>query len=161
MTMMKSVIFLASFASLLIQNNVAIANRCFMHGSVKEEFKIATAVFSGKVVSEEYRPVTSSAGDQPEGSEVLTVKLSVDRYWKGNVGDEVDMYTTVTKLPGGLIQSYAEDFHFELGEEYLIYAFGPSDKLRTNVCKRTAKIERAKDDLRELGEGKIPEKQRR
>lgn len=153
---MRTRILLATLASLLIQHDATTANRCFMHGSVKEEFKIATAVFSGKVISEEYRRVTLPPGDQREGSEVLIVKLSVDRYWKGNGDSEVEMYTTVTKLPGGLIQSYAEDFHFELGEYYLIYAYGPPDKLRTDVCKRTAKVEQAKEDLRKLGKGKVP-----
>jgi hypothetical protein len=153
--MMLRKLWLALLVALLIQNDVATANRCFMHGSVTEEFKIATAVFSGKVIAEEYRPVGTSAG-QPQGSEVLIVRIVVDRYWKGDVGKEVEMYTSVTRLPGGMIQMYAEDYHFEVGKEYLVYAFGPQDQLRTDVCKRTVKIGQAKEDLRELGKGKVP-----
>jgi hypothetical protein len=153
---MRTRILLSIVASLLIHTDATTANRCFLHGSVREEFRIATAVFSGRVVSEEYRSVKESTEDQQEGSEVLIVRLSVDRYWKGNGDKEVEMYTTVTKLPGGLIQSYAEDFHFEMGESYLVYAYGPPDKLRTDVCKRTAKLELARDDLRRLGKGKLP-----
>jgi len=154
--MMLRKLGLALCVALVIQNEAATDNRCFLHGSVAEELKKATAVFSGKVIAEAYRPITSSTGERPPGSEVLIVKVAVERYWKGDVGQEVDMYTSVTKLPSGLIQSYAEDYHFEVGKEYLIYAFGPQDQLRTDVCKRTAKIDQAKEDLRELGEGRIP-----
>jgi hypothetical protein len=149
---------LALSVALLIQNEVATGNRCFMHGSVAEELKKATAVFSGKVVAQEYRPAISSDKDQPPGSEILIVKVVVERYWKGDVGEEVGLYTSVIKLPGGLLQSYAEDYRFEVGKAYLIYAFGPQDQLRTDVCKRTARIELAKEDLQELGEGSVPKR---
>ena len=151
-------LWLALSVALLIQPEAATANRCFMHGSVSEEFKKAAAVFSGKVAAEEYSPVTSADREQPQGSEILIVKVKVERYWKGEVGEEVNMYTSVVKLPGGIIQSYAEDYRFEAGKEYLIYAYGPEDQLKTDVCKRTAKMEQAKGDLREVGEGKEPKR---
>ncbi|HSO74807.1 MAG TPA: hypothetical protein VLU47_08215 [Blastocatellia bacterium] len=141
---------------LLIPTCVASANRCWLPGSLSEEFEQATSVFSAKVVAEEYRLVEPATPGLPQGSEVLVVRLSVARWWKGDIGEEAEMYTMVAKLPDGSSQMYAEDYRFEIGKEYLIYAFGPPERLRTSVCTRTVRIEKAEADLRKLGEGNMP-----
>jgi hypothetical protein len=138
--------------------------RCFIlpHNSLQEqvayELKSATAVFAGKVIAQEYRPILNPTAEEPEGSQVLITKISVDRWWKGDGGEEVEMYTSVTKLPNGLTRRFAEDFNFELGKRYLVYAFGQPDRLVTNVCTLTRNIEQTADQLRELGEGTEPKK---
>lgn len=152
----KTLLFIC--AMLLIPAQVATANRCWNPGGVAEEFKKASCVFSAKVVAEEYRPVKPATADQPEGREVLVVKLSVERWWKGDIGEEAEMYTMVSRLPDGSSQMHAEDYRFEIGTQYLIYAFGPPERLRTSVCTRTVRIEKAEADLRELGEGNVPRK---
>ena len=154
MSVKKTLLFIC--ALLLIPADLATANRCWMPGGVAEEFEKASCVFAARVIAEEYRPVQPASPAQPEGSKILVIKLSVARLWKGDIGEEAEMYTMVTKLPDGLSQMYAEDFRFEIGKEYLIYAFGPPERLRTSVCTRTVRIEKAEADLKELGEGSIP-----
>jgi hypothetical protein len=138
--------------------------RCFIlpHNSLQEkvayELKSATAIFAGKVIAQEYRPILNPTTEEPEGSQVLITKISVDRWWKGDGGEEVEMYTSVTKLPNGLTRRFAENFNFELGKRYLVYAYGQADQLATDVCRLTRNIEQATDQLRELGEGTEPKK---
>jgi hypothetical protein len=141
-------------------NNQAIYSsmRCPLPKSVSDEYRDANAVFSGKVIAEEYRPVNQQVRIYPAGSEVLTVKVAVDRWWKGGETEEVVLYTSVVRSPDGLVRFMSEDFVFRVGEKYLVYAYESKDKLGTNVCTRTAKLENAGEDLRELGEGKTPVK---
>ena len=47
--------------------------RCFMPRTVSEELEKSDAVFTGKVIAEEYQPVKPASDD----GEVLTVKLAV------------------------------------------------------------------------------------
>jgi hypothetical protein len=44
------------------------------------------------------------------------------------------------------------DFVFEVGEEYLVYARGGSEKLSTDRCTRTRRLVDAAADIKELGE---------
>ncbi len=163
---MKSLMTLGVFCILLLIPSTATPTpplRCFipypnesLSERVKRELTNATAVFSGKVIAEEYRPVVPPTAETPEGSEVLVITIMVDRWWKGDGKAEAEMYTSITKLPNGLRQMYAEDFHFEIGKSYLVYAYGQPDRLNTDVCKLTRKIEDAADQLREIGEGEAP-----
>jgi hypothetical protein len=165
---MKSLMILSIFCILLLIPSTATptpALRCFipypnesLSERVKRELTNATAVFSGKVIAEEYRPVVPPTAEAPEGSMVLVSKILVDRRWKGDGKEVAEMYTSITKLQNGLTQTYAEDFHFEKAKSYLVYAFGQPDRLNTDVCKLTRKIEDAADQLRELGEGEAPKK---
>jgi hypothetical protein len=122
------------------------------------ELEGSTAVFSGKVIAAEYKPINQPTDEEPAGSEILVMKIEVDRWWKGDGGEIVEMYTSITKLPNGLTRTMAEDFNFEVGQNYLIYAYGKPERLGTNVCKLTRKIEGAADQLLELGEGWSPRK---
>jgi hypothetical protein len=46
-----------------------------------------------------------------------------------------------------------EDFMFADGKEYLVYASGQEERLVTSACTRTRELEKAGEDLKELGEG--------
>ncbi len=52
----------------------------------------------------------------------------------------------------------AEDFRFWKGERYLVYAYSRAGNLQTSGCSRTRELARAEEDLRELGEGNLPER---
>jgi hypothetical protein len=131
----------------------APSTRCFKPRTVTEELEKSDAVFTGKVIAEEYQPVKSTS----EGGEVLTVKLAVERWWKGEVKKEVTLYTQTIRYPNGRTSFMSEDFRFQVGMRYLVYASGTSGELRTNGCRRTKAVVQADDDLRELGEGRPPE----
>jgi len=128
--------------------------RCYIPVSVSEELQKSDAVFSGKVIAEEYRPLKTSAAQ----GEVLTVRIAVEKWWKGGKSEEVTLYTSGIRYSGGITSFEDEDFLFSLGERYLVYASGSSDSLRTNGCRRTKKLGLADEDLQKLGEGKAPEK---
>lgn len=126
--------------------------------SVRVSVKQSTAVFTGEVVSEEYRDVNTDSAGQPKPAQALVVKLKVTRWWKGDAREEVYLYTSVRKYPDGSSSVMAEDFQFRKGESYLVYAFSRDGHLVTSGCSRTRKLAEAEEDLRELGEGKLPDK---
>jgi hypothetical protein len=131
--------------------------RCFVPPTVSEELEKSDAVFTGKVITEEYQPVKPTSA----GGEVLTVKLAVERWWKGEMKKEVTLYTQVIRYPNGVTSFMDEDFRFQVGVRYLVYASGTAGELRTNGCRRTKAVVLAEEDLRELGEGRPPEEKGR
>jgi len=145
---------------LLIEANAGFALECRARRGVSEELKHSTIVFSGKAVAEEYRPIITAPPGWPEGGEILVIKFSVARWWKGSVEEEVFLYTGVSRWPGGYRRIAGEDFGFKVGEQYLVYAFGENEHLVTTECERTTKLEKAAEDLKELGEGRLPEKRK-
>ena len=70
-----------ALASAMLTGGVATAApaRCYMPVSVSEELEKSDAVFAGKVIAEEYRPMTTSTAQD----EVLTVRFAVEKWWKG------------------------------------------------------------------------------
>jgi hypothetical protein len=135
--------------------------------SAKEAIENSTAVFTGKVVSFEYRKgipnefmdtLAKEKGEKVE-YETMVVKIQVNQWWKGNVSKEVFLITNTVRtaysssIPGC-------DYNFKEGESYLVYAAGDKDELKTNACMRTRKLAAAAEDLAVLGEGKEPVKER-
>jgi len=145
---------------LTLEATPGFATECWARRSVSEELKHSTVVFSGKAVAEEYRPIVTPQSGWPEGGEILVIRFSVERWWKGSGGGEVFLYTGLSRWPGGYTRSFGEDFNFSVGEEYLVYAFGDVDNLTTTACERTTKLEKADEDLKALGEGRLPEKKK-
>jgi hypothetical protein len=78
------------------------------------------------------------------------VTLAVDRYWKGNVTEEILIFTA-----GGCAA------HFEVGREYLVFAYIRSgeDHLYTDVCMQTRLVKYSAYDLKRLGLAKKPRSQ--
>ena len=149
-------IYVAIILMILSANSV-FASRCLALQNVSEELKASMAVFSGQVIAAEYKPVSGQAG-WPEGIEVLVITFSVARWWKGSGTYEVLVYTGEGRWPDGRQRIFAHDFTFEVGEKYLVYAFGNEGRLGASTCGRTAKLGDAAEDMRELGEGKLPDK---
>jgi len=104
---------------------------------VKTAHKKSQAVFVGRVM------------DVVSHSELsVIVKIRVERSWKGNLPSEV---TLATGQGGGDC-----GYKFEIGQSYLIYAYGPDEKrLSTNICQRTAALTDAAADIKLLGKGKL------
>jgi hypothetical protein len=145
---------------LVLEVTPGLAKECWARRSVSEELKHSTVVFSGKAVAEEYRPIVTPQPGWPEGGEILVIKFSVERWWKGSGEEEVFLHTGVSRWPGGYRRIVGEDFKFKVGEQYLVYAFGDVDNLTTTGCERTTKFEKAAEDLKALGEGRLPEKKK-
>jgi hypothetical protein len=145
---------------LVLGANPGLASECWARRSVSEELKNSTVVFSGKAVAEEYRRIITPQPGWPEVGEILVIKFSVERWWKGSGEGEVFLHTGVSRWPGGYTRIFSEGFNFTVGEKYLVYASGDVDNLTTTSCERTTKLENADHDLKALGEGRLPKKKK-
>jgi hypothetical protein len=87
----------------------------------------AAAVFTGtvtRVVEEDYR---------------LRVTFRVDNNWKGRASEQVFVSTASSTSACGI--------PFREGREYIVYADMHGNDLSTNMCTRTAPLERASEDI--------------
>lgn len=124
--------------------------------TLAEALEKSTVVFSGKAIALEYQKITDAA-DKDFGLEVLTVRLKVDKWWKGSGDSEVVLKTsTVKNLREGWTRNSSCDFSFKAEEDYLIYAEFYKGWLGTSACSRTRVLAEAVKDVKELGEGFLP-----
>ena len=102
--------------------------------TVTQERRTAKAIFSGKV--------TRIA--ETTDSKYIQITFKLEQSWKGARTREKSLFqeNVLTDC----------DFVFKVGEEYLVYAHGDSEKLSTNVCTRTKRLADAAADIKELGE---------
>lgn len=129
-----------------------------------EEFKEASAIFSARYIGAEYRKgivsesveLHLSVSGEKKNYETLVLKFEVEKWWKGDLKKEVVLVTDVARFSDGSGLISDCEIAFQKGERYLIYAFGEKDKLQTGACSRTARLRKAKNDLRLLGKGKKP-----
>lgn len=140
----------------LSSNPVVGSVRCLKPRTPADELAQSAAVFSGKVVAMGYEPLPTEQQNVPPGSKILTIKMNVDRWWKGGTKKTVTLVTSSIKFPDGREQLMLEGFEFQLGERYLVYAFIVNGQLQTNGCRRTRLLTAAGDDLKEIGLGKKP-----
>ncbi|MDQ3685821.1 MAG: hypothetical protein M3430_09495 [Acidobacteriota bacterium] len=132
---------------------------CSVPGSPTEELRKSKAVFTGKVIGRKY------VMDNPSGvgfpGQRLVIRLQVERVWKGEIGEEVLMYTSWMRQLNGSDSTSGEDFGFENSQRYLIYAGGTLERLSTSACTRSRELGKAGDDLKELGEGHEPTRKKK
>jgi hypothetical protein len=150
----KPLVFLATF--LFFSTNTILAFDCPLPGTPSEELKRATAVFTGKVIETERRKITD-ASDEDFGAERLFVRLKVDKWWKGSGNNEVVLRTSLVYFPNGTTKQFGEDFFFNTYQNYIVYASYYKGSLATSGCTRTSELNKAEEDLKELGEGFLPE----
>lgn len=134
--------------------NTIPACDCRNLGTIAEEFNNTAAVFSGKVIAREYQNITD-VSDYDFGNKVLTVRLKVDKWWRGSGSSEIVLRTGIAKVPGGTRRNSC-DFLFNAEESYLVFANFQKDWLKTRDCTRTKVLSKAGEDLKELGEGFQP-----
>ena len=109
---------------------------CEPPGSPLEELALYDAVFAGQVVE-----IVEKAAD-PED---LTISFELSAVWKGELEMDVSIGTRLSNVECG--------YQFELGEQYLVYAYFSADgTLRTGICSRTMVLAAAANDREQLGE---------
>jgi len=97
-------------------------------------FADADAVFMGKVVSFELTG---------EAFSLRLAKFAVTKIWKGERSAVNEILTANNSAACG--------YEFQVGENYVIYAYNAGDgKLHTNICTRTRPARFAADDLKYL-----------
>jgi|SRR5215510_13076066 len=118
---------------------------CNSPGSPAEELRRSTAVFVGKVVHIEYPKLTGFLFDSRDP---MIVTFQVLKVWKGPATRTTDVRTLFFGTCG---------CKFTEGEDYLVYANGPSHQLVTDRCTRTKPILEAIAEVAALGEGETIE----
>ncbi|HEX6188568.1 MAG TPA: hypothetical protein VFZ40_10845 [Pyrinomonadaceae bacterium] len=101
---------------------------------VEKARKDSRAVFSGRVLRID------------EAGYMLKVTLIVENSWKERLPKEVVLFTG----RGGGDCGY----RFEVGEDYLVYAYFGGTALGTNICQRTTPLSGGADDIKILGKPK-------
>ncbi|MGG2055519.1 hypothetical protein ABFY48_14080 [Lysinibacillus pakistanensis] len=139
MTILAFIFMIGSFPSL------TSACSCADLPSVKEEFELSKAVFSGKVVDiKEKRSL--------KGYTTKSVLFEVTNTWKGVEQSQI----IITTGQGGGDCGY----NFIKGEEYLVYAnesiMYEAKSLVSTMCNRTGLLSSSHEDLEILGEGQPP-----
>ncbi|MFS0864479.1 hypothetical protein [Fredinandcohnia sp. 179-A 10B2 NHS] len=122
----------------------ASACSCAMPGSVEEELKQKTAVFSGKVIDIN----RSSNVLLQSSSEPVEVLFEVNEVWKGSNKSQVIVHTGLDSASCG--------FEFKSKKEYIVYAYGENGDLGTGICERTKLLSEASEDKEILGSGNTP-----
>ena len=110
------------------------------------EFKLADAVFIGKVIE-----ITKTARDKDTNSYVETVRFKVSKAWK----QDLERFVIIRNKIQGCLNGFDEN------EEWLVYAYKKQDgTLGTYCCcSRTRLLSEAAEDLKEFEEkGEPPAK---
>jgi hypothetical protein len=129
-----------------------------LEDAVKNSVKNSTRVFAGKVIGFEFRKGIPNEFMQSKGIDYETkvVKFQVEQWWKGQVPKEIFLVTDETKNADGTESISSCNFNYKEGESYLVFAYGKENELRKMACSRTQQFNRAKEELKILGEGKKP-----
>jgi hypothetical protein len=111
-----------------------------------KDFNEAFAVFSGEVVESGW----------------LKVKFKVDKVWKGDIGDEIEMSTGVKDNGDGTFTTYSCDYRsFKQGEKYLVFTQGKSlADMTVHSCSRTKPLALAEQEMKNLDDIQPHQKRR-
>jgi hypothetical protein len=158
----KQKIVIAFFICLFLSATEVFACVCVimpnetLEDAVKSSVKKSKVVFAGKVIGFEYRKGILNEFMQSKGIDYETkiVKFQVEQWWKGQVPKEIFLVTDETKNADGTVSSSSCNYNYKEGESYLVFAYGKENELRTMACSRTQPLNRAKEELKILGEGR-------
>lgn len=125
-----------TFFALLLSTATAVACSCLGNPAPCQSFWEADAVFSGQVIS-----INIEAEGNRYGRQRRVVRLLVKESFRGVSVPEVDVITGLGEGDCG--------FGFEIGQDYLIYAYErkTDHKLETGICTRTSMLAKAQQDL--------------
>jgi hypothetical protein len=119
----------------------ALACSCAPPPPPKKALEGAKAVFVGKVTEIK----------EDENTFEYVVTFEVQSTYKGVSTKKVQVRTATSGAACG--------YGFGKGKSYLVYC-GGKDQLRASLCSRTKPIEKAKEDIAEIGDGKPPAKKK-
>ncbi len=138
---MKITKILLASVVLLFLYDAAYACRCPPR-KPSADVSRSLAVFSGKVTN-----ITFNR--QPAEKGRYTVTFEVGQVWKGETKKKITLITGASSC----------DVRFREGESYLVFASTHKDgnELTTDKCSGTGLAADRQEDIKLLGEGKIPE----
>lgn len=128
----------------LFRPKTAHACSCIEPDSPATSFPRAGAVFHGRVRAVDDTPLRWVGGLMPlpdvfDNLYYQRVRLDVIESWKGVTTTSA---TVLTGYGGGDC-----GYHFNAGDEYIVYAFESNGDWISGICTRTAPISAASDDL--------------
>jgi hypothetical protein len=127
------------FALLAFSAPSAFSCSCAPKPSVGKALSQADAVFVGRVIAWHNATIETAPGHSSSG---YSFAFEVEKLFKGARASEVAVLTGIGRGDCG--------YPFQVGEQYLVYAFYTKEGLETNICTRTTTIGRTAD-LAELG----------
>ena len=134
---------LCSAALLLIAlQAVALGCSCIRKSPVCEAFGGSRAVFVGKVIGAKEQRQERNRDGTSSTFQVGEIYFRVEQSFVGVRGSQVVIHSGT----GGGDCGY----WFVKGERYLVYAYGESQHLMTNICTRTRPLAEADEDLKFL-----------
>jgi hypothetical protein len=104
-----------------------------------EAFSGASAVFVGKVLDAAQQKEVKNQDGTKTVYDVGAIRFEITESFAGAIGSRVVIHSGT----GGGDCGY----WFKRGETYLVYAYGNSDELSTNICTRTRPIPKADEDF--------------
>ncbi len=126
----------ALLISLLITPQKVYATDCDISITPKQALESSSAVFSGKVLKIENK------------NDHKSIIFQVNRWWKGYPEELIWLTTAVPPATWG--------YPLKEGKEYLVYTTNNERVYEVNICSRTKELSKASEDLKELGEGRLP-----
>ncbi len=138
------VLLLGLFAVVaMVAPRPALACDCPEPPPPREAREQVDAVFSGEVVA-----VTRPGPDVDPPDRELVAEIEVAEVYAGEVHERVEVRTAGDQAMCG--------YGFESGRAELVYATSDDGSLSTSLCDRTRALDRAGEDLAELGAGEPP-----
>lgn len=174
---MKVFLFCALFfAFWIFQSQTVFACVCVgedpsLDKLIADYAKDADAIFSGKVLTIQYRKMSkkeiAERGISPidgknifEGKtnpKILTVNIEVNRWWKGYNAKEITLLTGIYAADNGFESTNSCEINFREGESFLVFAYGKnSNSLGTGDCSGTGLLKNRSEYLKILGKGRAP-----
>jgi hypothetical protein len=139
---MKTTSFVFAFVALLFLSDAAFACRCLPR-KPSADMSHSAAVFAGKVIKVRFRQTPYETGR-------YTVTFEVGQVWKGEAKKKITLITRASSCA----------VLFREGESYLVFASafndGNESGLTTHKCSGTGLVSDREEDIKLLGEGKIP-----
>lgn len=137
-----------AFFVIFVEAGPAFACSC-VGGSVKDDFRGANAVFTGRVTKIEVVDPMPNGHDR-----TMIVSFQVSAFWKGVSSQPVMVKTHTLGSNCG--------FPFQVGQEYLVFAAKtkilgePSVGLETMACTGLNELPGANSIVKQLGRPKVP-----
>ena len=129
---------------LVVMPGAALACSCLRPLTVQGNFDLSTRVFVGRAIAIE------PGHDVRESVPYNLIRFSVSETFKGSPTRTLEVISN-TEAP-------ACGYHFEVGKEYVVYAFGPEEQPETGLCSLTGPSESPGSGRKALREiiGKSP-----
>ena len=145
---LAAVVLVALAAPLALPPDCAHACSCGGGGAPFQVLAKGTdsaAVFSGEVLDVEEGPPVKMFGESFPSNRIT---LRVSEVWKGPRRETLEVSTPIDGALCG--------YHFEEGQEYLVYAYGKEEPFEVDLCSQTRQLSKAGEHLRVLGDGRRP-----